>query len=158
MTDVAEDLIEVELRDLPVTLFARAQEHSDGLMREFSLIAGAEPGVGVPRRVLELAGRLEQQYGDYTARYDDEIDAARERGDEFVTLRMQVPRQARAAALELGDMLAEADEYCRRGDLLSLVPPPEVLRFRAWYLTQFVDQVDGHPPVSWTSFIGAGGS
>lgn len=158
MTDVAEDLVEVELRELPVTVFSRAEEHSDGLMREFALIAATESGSAVPRRLLDLADRLEQQYGSYTAGYEREVEAARERGDEFVTVRLQVPAQARAAALEMADMLAEADEFCRNGELLSLVPPPEVLRFRSWYLTQFVDQIDGRPAVSWASFIDAGGS
>ena len=45
-----------------MTVFSRAQEHN-GLMREFSLIAGAESGRAVPRRLLDLADRLEQQYG-----------------------------------------------------------------------------------------------
>jgi hypothetical protein len=155
MTDPQSALVEVELRDFPLAVFARAEEHSDGLMREFTLIAGGESSDAVPRRLLALAERLEAQYGDYTAGYEREIEAARDRGDEFVTVRLHVPPAARAAAVELGEMLAEADEYCRRGDLLSLVPGPEVLRFRHWYIDQFVSQIDGRPPVPWPDYIDA---
>lgn len=158
MTDGAHELVEVQLRDLPIRIFSRAQEHSDGLMREFSLIAGGEASDAVPDRVLRLADRLEQQYGDYTAGYERTIEQARDRDEEFVTVSVEVPTGARAAALEFAKMLAEADEYCRRGDLLSLVPPPDVLRFRNWYLEQFVTQIDGQPPVSWTEYADAGGS
>lgn len=158
MTDTAHDLVEVELRDFPLATFNRAQEHSDGLMREFSLIAGSEPSDAVPRRLLALSERLEQQYSDYTVGYEEQLEAARSRGEEFVTVRMRLPAAARAAALELAAMLREADEYCRRGDLLSLVPGPDVLRFRNWYLEQFVRQIDGHPPVSWTDDREAAGA
>lgn len=152
MTGTTQDLVEVELRDFPVAVFTQAQEHSDGLMREFSLIAGGEASDAVPHRLLALAERLEAQYGDYTEGYERDVEQAREDGLEFVTLRMSVPAAARAAALELRDMLSEADGYCRRGDLLSLVPGPEVLRFRHWYLDQFVDQIDGQPPVPWPQY------
>lgn len=153
MTD--KQLVNVELRDFPIAVHSRAEEHSEGLKREFTLIAGGEAGDAVPRRVLDLADRLEQQYGDYTAGSQRQIDQARERGEKFITVHVQVPATARAAALELGEMLAEADEYCRAGDLLSLVPDPDVLRFRTWYIEQFVHQIDGEPPVSWPEFIGA---
>ena len=155
MSGTPGDLVTVELRDFPMAVYSRAEEHSDGLMREFSLIATSEASDAVPRRLLDLAAHLEQQFGDYTAGYDQEIEAARSRGDDFVTLRLQVPRGARDAALELAETLAQADEYCRSGDLLSLVPPPDVLRFRNWYIEQFVGQIDGRPPVPWTDHIGA---
>lgn len=152
MTDTAQGLVEVELRDFPLAVFSRAEEHSDGLMREFSLIAAGEPSETVPQRLLQLAERLEEQYGDYTAGYEREVEAAQGRGDEFVTLRLRVPAEARGAALELAEMLAAADEYCRQGDLLSLVPDADILRFRSWYIDQFVNQIDGRAPVSWNEY------
>lgn len=158
MTDTARDLVEIELRDFPVPISSTAQEHGDGLMREFSLIATGEASDAVPHRLLRLAERLEEQFGVYTTSYEQEVEAARARGAESITVRLHVPSAARAAAVELGDMLAEADEYCRRGDLLSLVPPPEVLRFRNWYLEQFISQIDGKPPVPWTDDHGTAGA
>ena len=152
MTDTAQDLVAVELRDFPLAVFSRAEEHSDGLMREFTLVAAGEPSDAVPHRLLQLAERLESQYGDYTVGYEREVEAARNRGDDYVTLRLHVPAEARGAAIELAEMLAAADEYCRQGDLLSLVPDDDVLRFRRWYIDQFVTQIDGHPPVSWNEY------
>ena len=52
-------------------------------------------------------------------------------------------------------MLDEADEYCRRGDhLLTLATPPEELRFRRWFISEFVDQVNGAPPTPWPDVAG----
>jgi hypothetical protein len=153
VTDVSSDqLVEVELRGVPLDVAARAEEHSDGVMREFSLISGGGPGDAVPARLLRLADRLQEQYGSYGAISEQEMEKARQRGDRTVDMTVPVPASAREAAIELGTMLAEADEYCRRGDLLSLVPPEDVLQFRAWYLEQFIDQIDGKAPVSWDDY------
>lgn len=148
-------LVEVHFLNFPLDVYHRAQEHSDGLMREFSLIAGGD-GAAIPRRLLTLAEQLEHEYGDYTAGYEQQLDAAIARGDVAIDIQMTVPPQARDAALELDRMLAEADEYCRSGDLLSLVPPPELLAFRQWYISEIVRQIDGEPPTPWDAFAAAG--
>ncbi len=49
-------------------------------------------------------------------------------------------------------MLTAADEYCREGALLTCAPPPSAVRFREWYLNEFVVQIDGHPPTPWGEF------
>jgi hypothetical protein len=66
-----------------------------------------------------------------------------------VTLVYRVPPEIRDAVIALAGMLAEADEYCRQGDLLTLAPPPEAVRFRDWYLSEFVRQCDGLPAKPW---------
>jgi hypothetical protein len=50
-------------------------------------------------------------------------------------------------------MLDEADEYCRRGEhLLTLETPPELVRFRRWYLQEFVNQIAGAAPEPWPDY------
>ena len=48
--------------------------------------------------------------------------------------------------VELPRTLAEADEFCRRGELLTLATPPEYVAFREWFLGEIVRQLDGQPP------------
>jgi hypothetical protein len=50
--------------------------------------------------------------------------------------------------------MAEADEYCRTERLLTVERSPRVRAFTAWYLAQFVDQIDGAAPVAWDGPLG----
>jgi hypothetical protein len=61
----------------------------------------------------------------------------------------RVPAAAKDAAINLGRLLDEADEYCRRGDLLTLATPSDTLAFRRRYLEEFVRQIDGAPARPW---------
>jgi hypothetical protein len=149
MSQVSSGLVTVQFLQFPVDVYQRAQEHNDGLMREFSLIAGGDADA-VPRRLLELAERLEREYGDYAAGYEQQLDAASAAGETSVDLALSVPPQAKEAAAELRQMMAAADEYCARGDLLSLVPQPDVLALREWYIGEVIRQIDGEPPTSWS--------
>ena len=61
-----------------------------------------------------------------------------------------MPPAAAGAAQQLADMLDEADEYCRRSDhLLTQATPAEELRFRRWFISEFVAQLGGAPPRPW---------
>ena len=61
-----------------------------------------------------------------------------------------VPEEAAQASVQLDAMLDEADVYCAEGTLLlTVASTPQVVRFRRWFLTQFVDQIAGKPPVAW---------
>lgn len=66
-------------------------------------------------------------------------------------LTLLVPAAARGAAVELMGLLEEADDYCRRGELLTLATSPELVAFRNWYLGQVVEQIDGRPPTPWAA-------
>jgi hypothetical protein len=150
----AAALVTVELRRLPVELQARAAEHAQELQREFVLIAdGLQHSDGtspLPRRLLDLIERLQRQYGGFTVEQEDAFDEAVRAGVRTLDLTFHVPPDVAPAAAELGQLLDEADEYCREGrHLLTLATPPDLLAYRQWYLQQFVDQVAGHPPTPW---------
>ncbi len=62
----------------------------------------------------------------------------------------RVPPQAAEAATNLDAMLDEANTYCGAGThLLTLATPPDLVRFRKWYLGEFVGQLAGRPPIAW---------
>lgn len=151
MTAGEGDLVTVRLLRFPVDVWARSNEHFEGLRREFTLIALLPQADDVPRRLLDL---VEALVGEYAATVADAArvrNEAHARGDkEIPELVYRTPAQAGEATRSLARMLDEADEFCRRGDhLLTLATPPELVAFRRWYLGEFNAQLQGHPPLPW---------
>ena len=148
-------LPDVHIRQLPLKVWARTQEHIDELLREFALITvemqddtGAKPDI--PKRLLDLIEQLTERFAGVNTEADNVRDEAYARGDEYVDLTLRLPAVAREATIELGQLLDEADDYCRAGDkLLTLATPPESLAFRRWYLEEVLRQLDGEAPVPW---------
>ena len=157
------ELVQAHLLELPVPLAARAQEHWQELLREFTLISsdasehGAESGQHVPARLLELVDVLTQQFGGMNTAAEDRLEAAIATGQRVVHDHvLEVPPAAGPAAQALGAMIDEAEEYCRRGQhLLTLAASPELVAYRRWYLEQVVDQLEGKPPVPWPQYDAA---
>lgn len=146
-----EELVEVRLLELPLNLLAESQERGDELGREFSHIADSD-SEGVPARLTALSQQLTGRYAESVRPAQEQIDAAIARGDDTIDVTFTVPRHASAAATQLWALLEEADEFCRAGDMLTLASTPEMLQLRHWYLGQFIDQLAGADPVSWTDF------
>ena len=159
MTDGFPELVDVHLIGIPVALWLTSQEHFQDLMREFALISSAERDAAadpaahrhaVPHRLLDLVDALMAEYGQLNTRQEEELAAAAEAGLGSLDLVYQVPPQAAQAAIELGKLMDEADEYCRQGEhLLTLATAPTNLAYRHWYIAQFVDQLAGKEAVPW---------
>ena len=79
-----------------------------------------------------------------------ELHAAAEEGRASIDLVYHVPVEVGSAAKELGQLLDEADDYCRQGDLLTLVAPTQAAAFRRWFLGEFVRQTSGSEPRPWS--------
>ena len=146
-----DELIDVELLQLPLDVLARAQERSAELSREFSHIAATHSG-SVPARLEALSQHLRGQYGGHVTPAQAAIDAAMDRGDATIDVTFRIPRSAGAASEGLLELLAESDEFCQSGDLLTLATPPDLIAFRYWYLGQFISQSAGGEPVPWPAF------
>lgn len=148
-----ELVVSVLIKSLPVALHERAQAHSDALMREFKLLAEQlrEEGAGdLPARLIGLVDTLNGRYAVFTEEQEDALDAAVAAGHDSVDLHYQLPADAGLSAQALGNVLDEADEYCRAGQhLLTLATPPDCLAYRQWFLDEFVRQVAGDPPTPW---------
>jgi hypothetical protein len=151
------ELVTVQVRGFPLSLYARAQEHAEELMREFALLAmrppADRPHAHAPRRLLALVEELQARY----AGLSDDVNAVRDEalaaGAPEVDLTYQMPRGARDDVVRLGELLDEADEFCRAEQLLTLASPTEVTAFRRWFLGEFVRQLDGGEPVPWPAFL-----
>lgn len=148
-------IVEVHLRQLPVAVWARTQQHTDELLREFVLLSQhlrheAEAAASVPLRLVQLVEELSGSYGSFSEEQEARLFEAAAAGETTLDLTYQVPSGAAAAARHLGDLLNEADEYCRTGEhLLTLETPADLVRFREWFLEEFRRQIGGQPPMPW---------
>jgi hypothetical protein len=154
MSDGAAELVEVRIVGMSLEAYRTSSAHHDELFREFALVMARPAAAGheIPAQLLGLIERLNERFSSFTASPEATLQAAIESGDETIDLTYHVPRATREAVIELSDLLAAADEYCRHGDLLTIAPPPEAVLFRNWYLDEFVAQLEGKQPVPWPEF------
>lgn len=147
-----EDLVTVRVLAAPLVLWDEAAQHTDELLREFSLLSFGldQGGHAVPVRLLELVAALQARYAGISEEPEQERLAALAAGRTSLDLTYRVPPAAGPACQQLRDLLDEADDYCRQGTLMTLATPPEQKRFRDWYLGEFVRQLEGEPPVVWS--------
>ena len=149
-SDEGEGLCEVRLVRFPLRVYARATEHYQELFREFALLAASTPEDSdeVPARLMRLIDALGRRYPPQTE-HEAERAAALERGELSGDFAIKVPPSAAEASQALEDLLDEADDFCRRGDLLTLAAPAEAADFRRWYLREVIRQIAGDPPTPW---------
>lgn len=153
-----DQLVDVHLLQLPVDVWSRTQEHTDELLREFALIAADPESAGaVPARLTSLLEQLNQIYGGVGSEQENQLFAAAEAGEPVLEdLAFALPAAAAQACHVLATLLDEADAYCLAGQhLLTLATPPELVRFRRWYLEQFIAQIGGSAAVAWPDYAPA---
>jgi hypothetical protein len=157
------DLRTVRIVGFPLDIGARANQHGDELVREFTLISmdaarnapgGQTDERHLPARLVQLVEELTHSFSGFTASVDEQRQAAVARGDTSVDLTYHLPAAAADAARRIGDILDEADEFCRAGQhLITLATPAEGVAFRRWYLAEFVQQIEhGREPLSWAEY------
>jgi hypothetical protein len=143
------------LRNFPLRVWHRQQEYTHDLLRELQLLSsGQEPGGhDVPAKLLAVAEEFVTKYGSYSRPIAQDRDAALRRGE--VTIDSSVPLPAGTPALvgSIKALLAEVEDYCRRGDLLSLAAPPDIAALREWTMREMLRQYDGEPPTPWSGRV-----
>lgn len=157
-----DDLVDVYLIGLPVAVHHQASMHMKALQREFDLIRQGDPdSTSIPYRLLALIDELSDEYGGFGGfggfgeQSVEERDDAVDRGDSTIDLSYRIPAAAGPASERLGELLDEADAYCAGGThLLTLVTPREALRYRKWFLSEFIRQTAGLPPIPWPDYHG----
>ncbi|HET9091579.1 MAG TPA: hypothetical protein VFN50_04160 [Acidimicrobiales bacterium] len=145
----------IELLQVPVALWARADDEAQDLMREFAVIVLNRDRVAsdVPARLLELIKELQASYGPVGEAQAARLEQARaEEQPSIERLSYEVPAGIGDDVRRLAEMLDEADEYCRSGQLLlSLATSPGAKAFRDWFFDEFHRQLDGEEPTPWPS-------
>jgi hypothetical protein len=143
-----DEFVCIRFLNAPVQLLVRSNQHQQELLREFTLISLSDSNAkkDVPSRLLEVVERHRREFFALPFRRGEQVAEAIERGDPSVDIEIDMPAASRAAAQEMITTLAEADEFCRRGDLLTLATPRDLVALREWFLGEIVRQLDGSPP------------
>lgn len=147
----------VRLLGVPVAVHQRSREQSETLRRELAFVEHASDPEGAPARLHVLAHSLEERYGALTAPQEARLAAATAAGEAAVDLEYLLPPEVADACDELEAVLEELDDFCREGDLLTLVTSDEARTYRRWYLGEIREQLrQGRPPRPWSEAEPAG--
>ena len=156
MSDSDSSWVQVRLLGLPVEIHRRSGEHQEALRRELAFIEHAHAADAAPARLTALGDELSGRYGALTETQTKQLLEATEAGRTTIDLEFELPPDIVDAMLQLGALLEELDDFCREGDLLTLVTPPDLREYRRWVLGEFTSQVrDGQPPRAWTNHVAA---
>lgn len=145
----SDEMVTVRILRLPLDIYQASEEHNDALMREFALISRDPAAASVRSQLVELVAEIEGFFGPQVSASRAQISAAAERGDAHTDLHLRMHPSNRHYVERIVELLNEADRFCREGDLLTLAAPPDILRFRAWYMGQVIGQLDGAEPTPW---------
>jgi hypothetical protein len=79
----------------------------------------------LPVRLIALVEQVTGRYSAFTAEQERQLAEATVAGAETIDLTYRIPSTAAEVAQAIGDILDEADDYCRGGRyLLTLAHPP----------------------------------
>jgi anti-sigma regulatory factor (Ser/Thr protein kinase) len=142
------DRVRVHILDVPLALYVGFQHHFRELRREVRLLALAhESHYPLAKSLSDLFGSLDRQLRDGIG--VEQIESALTQGLKSTDLVVHMPRANASTLVRFVELLDLADDFCRAERLLSLARTPEQRRFQAWFLTEFVRQANGEPPLSW---------
>jgi hypothetical protein len=143
---------EAVLRDYPLRIWARQQEHTESLLREFQLLLvgeGSDRAHHAPRQLVELADMFTRRFGPLIEAINSERSAALEQGLDRMDSRVPLLEGLPDLIAQVEAVLAAVDEYCAAGDLLVLPRSEELLRFAQWTYTELRRQYEGGEPQPW---------
>ena len=153
MSAAAEVVGTAVLLDYPLRLWARQQEHSENIMREFQLILlGQESDEVVgsaPAQLLDLASMFTSRFGPLINNINEQREAALAAGRDRMDSQVPLVEGLPALLEQVRTVLAAVDEYCSSGDLLTLARPQEVVALFEWSLNELTVQYEGGEPTPW---------
>lgn len=135
------------LRDFPLRIWQRQQEHVETLLREFQLIAAG--GSTAPQELLSLASYVTTAHGATVDRLAEERHAALAQGLDRMDSQVPLLDELPQLLDQVEAVLARADDYCRATQLLLLPRSPELLTFAEWTSAELRRQYAGKAPTPW---------
>lgn len=139
------------LKNYPLRLWLRQQEHYDTLMREFQLLVlSANDGDShAPQELLTLASYITGAHGKVVDEITEKRHAALARGldrmDSYVPLIDGLPELLD----QVDTVMQSVDDYCRNAQLLLLPRTPDLIAFADWTSTELRRQYAGDAPSPW---------
>jgi anti-anti-sigma factor len=141
----------VRVLGIPLDVHRRNSEHGEALRRELAFVANAADPEGAPVRLYTVGVELSSRYGGLTAMQESKLNDALAAGEATVDLEYDLPVEMAEGIERLGRLIDELDDFCRDGDLLTLVTPAEGLAYRRWFLGEIVEQLrTGREPRPWS--------
>lgn len=144
----APDEMRIDIRGVPLRSFIEFQRHYRELRREVRLLALAhEEEYPLAKDLSDLFGRLETDLREGIGA--GQIEEALSSGAANADLHVAMPRATAATIGRFIELLELADAFCREERLLSLSRTADQQQFQRWFLSEFVRQQNGEPPVAW---------
>jgi hypothetical protein len=144
---------EAVLLDFPLRLWARQQQHTEELLREFNLLLlGQESGQATqaaPGQLVALAEMFTRNFGVLLDRLAESRQAAYDAGADRMDSVVPIPPDLPELIDQVRRVLAVVDEYCSRGQLLALQRPEELRALTEWSMAELLAQQDGAEPTPW---------
>ena len=141
------------LRDYPLRLWVQQQEYTDGLLREFNLLLiGEQSGElrsAAPGQLVALADMFTRRFGPLLDAITQERQEAVDRGLDRMDSRIPLVEGAPELMEQVRVVLDSVDEFCRRGDMLLLPRPDELVRLADWSRSEVAAQFSGAAPTPW---------
>lgn len=140
----------VRVVGLPLDVHRRNSEHGEALRRELAFVANVADPEGAPVRLYMVGAELTARYGGLTVVQENKLAEALAAGETTIDLDYDLPVEMADGIERFSDLVDELDDFCRDGDLLTLVTPPEGLAYRRWIFGEIVEQLrTGRAPVAW---------
>ncbi len=142
------------LRDFPLRVWARSRQHSDEVMREFTLMLEGErsgqTSLAVPKALVDLADMFTSQFGPLLDQLYAAREAALEQGLDRMDSEVALVPGTPELLGQVRQVMDAVDAYCRTGDLLTLEREEADRRLFDWTLEQLVAQYEGQEPTPWS--------
>ncbi len=148
-----EDIVEIELLDVPLLMHAAWQEHASSLLREYLLAKLDEDMtvLGTHGAASDAMNVLHEQIPAPVLGADPEavMGSALEPLVSEPTLTLRVPRSSVAHFSTLDDVTRAALELAGAGGMF--VPPmqPEIRDLCRWFCREVIEQAGGRQPTPW---------
>lgn len=144
----AADLVQIEVRDVPLRDFLDFQVHYRELRREVRLLALAHQAkYPLAKTLSDLFGTLDRVLREGIG--SEQLEEVLRSGQETADLLVVMPASTASSIGRFLELLDMADEFCREERMLSLARTPEQRRFQQWFLGEFVRQQRGEEPRRW---------
>jgi hypothetical protein len=143
-----DEMITIELRNMPTGLFAHLRLHFNELGRELRLLAISDPDrYPIAAEFADVYLQIERERRQVVGLED--LDEAMATGKETVDLVYQVPATAPESMTRIAGLLERIYRSFAEEKLLAVRPSPDLMSLQRWYLGEFSRQANGHPPVPW---------
>ena len=150
------DVVQVQLRDMPLLLHGAWQEHAETLLREYLLASLDDESdinpIQMHADATDAIAILEEQVprADVAMEPDELMSGATEPRVSLPVLTLEVPRPSVAHFQTLSDAIEASLRLAGEGRIMTPPTQPEIRAFRQWLCGEVMEQARGRAPRPWS--------